>query len=97
MVAKLTVVFLIILLLQLGVLLVLMPWVSLGSFGNWNENFLLAFVSEKTGLTGLRAVVSSGWVKGAVTGLGVLNILIAFLEMANFKKSVAALEGDKSE
>jgi uncharacterized membrane protein YkgB len=97
MVSKLTVLFLIVLLLQLGVLLVLLPWVNFGAFGNWNENYLLALVSEKTGMPEIRGFVSSGWVKGAVTGVGILNILIALLEIANFKNSVAALEGGRSK
>lgn len=94
MVARLTVIFLIVLLLQLGSLLVLLPWVSFGSFGNWNDNYLLALIVDRTGMPGIRAAISSGWVKGAVTSLGVLNIIIAFLEIANFKKSVKLLDGD---
>lgn len=93
MVSKLTVLFLIVLLLQLGVLLVLLPWVTFGAFGNWNDNYLLAFVVENTGMQSIRSAVASGWVKGAVTGIGILNILIACLEIANFRKSVAILEG----
>lgn len=94
MVARLTVIFLIVLLLQLGFLLVLLPWVSLGAFGNWNDNYLLTLVVDKSGMPAIRTALSSGWVKGAVTGLGILNILIAFLEIANFKKSVEVLDGE---
>lgn len=96
MVSKLTVLFLIILLLQLGFLLVLLPWINFGTFGNWNENYVLAFIVEKTGMPFIRGVVVSGWVKGAVTGVGVVNIIIAFMEVARFKESVAALDGQKS-
>ena len=94
MVARLTVIFLIVLLLQLGFLLVLLPWVSFGAFGNWNDNYLLTLVVEKTGMPSIRLAVASGWFKGGVTGLGILNILIAFLEIASFKKSVALLDGE---
>jgi hypothetical protein len=97
MVAKLTVVFFIILCLLLGLYLTLLPWVSIGIIGDWGDNYLLAFVSEKAGLPMLRQTVSSGWIRGAVTGLGILNLLIAFWEIAHFKQSVQMLEGRKIE
>lgn len=93
MVAKLTVVFFITLCLLLGLYLTLLPWVSFGVIGDWGDNYLLAFVSEKANLPMLRQTIASGWIRGAVTGLGVLNLLLAFWEMANFKQSVAMLEG----
>ncbi len=93
MVAKLTVVFFIILCLLLGLYLTLLPWVSFGVIGDWGDNYLLAFVSEKADLPILRKTVASGWIRGAVTGLGVLNLLLAFWEIAHFKQSVEMLEG----
>ena len=93
MVAKLTVIFFIILCLLLGLYLTLLPWVSFGVIGDWGDNYLLAFVSEKANLPILRKTVASGWVRGAVTGLGVLNLLLAFWELAHFKQSVELLEG----
>lgn len=93
MVAKLTVIFFIILCLLLGLYLTLLPWVSFGVIGDWGDNFLLAFVSDKASLPILRRTVASGWVRGAVTGLGVLNLLLAFWEIAHFKQSVEMLEG----
>ncbi len=95
MVAKLTVIFFIILCLLIGCYLILLPWVSFGMIGDWGDNYLLAFVSEKTNLPVLQKTVSSGWVRGAVTGLGILNLLIAFWEIGNFKQSVQMLEGKK--
>ncbi len=97
MVARLTVIFFIILCLQAGITLTLLPWLDVGSIGDWGDNFLLAYIAQKTNLPVLREAVSSGWVRGAVTGLGVLNIIIAFWEIANFRRSVRMLEGkDKS-
>ena len=93
MVAKLTVIFFIILCLLLGLYLTLLPWISFGVIGDWGDNFLLAFVSEKAGLPVLRELVASGWIRGAVTGLGILNLMLAFWELANFKQSVEMLEG----
>lgn len=93
MVAKLTVIFFIILCLQLGVILILLPWLSIGAFGDWGDNYLLAFVAEKAGLPILQSAVSSTWVRGAVTGLGVLNLVIAFWEIAHFNRSVRVFSG----
>lgn len=93
MVAKLTVIFFIILCLLLGLYLTLLPWVSFGVIGDWGDNYLLAVVSEKANLPILRQTVASGWIRGAVTGLGVLNLLLAFWEIGHFKQSVEMLEG----
>lgn len=97
MVAKLTVIFFILLCLLIGSYLILLPWVNLGIIGDWGDNVLLAFVSEKTNLPALRTAVASGWVRGAVTGLGILNLVIAFWEMANFNQSVLMLEGKEAQ
>jgi hypothetical protein len=93
MVARLTVIFIIFLSLEVGIALTLLPWMSFGALGDWGNNYLLAFVADKTGLPILQTAVASGWVRGAVTGLGVLNILIAFWEIAHFNQSVQMLEG----
>ena len=93
MVAKLTVIFFIILCLLLGIYLILLPWWSFGVIGDWGDNYLLAFVAENTDLPVLRRTVASGWVRGAVTGLGILNLFLAFWEMAHFRQSVEMLEG----
>ena len=93
MVARLTVIFFIILCLEAGIALTLLPWLNLGGLGDWGDNYLLAFVAEKTGLPVLQKAVASGWVRGAVTGLGILNLFIAFWEIAHFKQSVRMLEG----
>lgn len=95
MIERLTVIFFIILCLLLGFYLILSPWDLL--FGPWGENYLLVFLSDKFG-SGLAKVVASTWFRGAVTGLGVLNLVIAFWEMAHFSQSVKMLESsDKAE
>ncbi|MBP6004142.1 MAG: hypothetical protein KA746_11970 [Pyrinomonadaceae bacterium] len=91
MVERLTVIFFIALCLLLGFYLILAPWDAL--FGPWGENYLLAFVADKAGTPMIRTAVASTWFRGGVTGLGVLNLLIAFWEIANFNKSVRMLEG----
>ncbi len=91
MVEKLTVIFFIVLCLLLGFYLILSPWDAL--FGRWSENYLLVFLSDQSGFPALRTTVASNWVRGAVTGIGVLNLVIAFWEAAHFKQSVAMLQG----
>lgn len=93
-----TVIFFIILCLEAGVALTLLPWLSFGGLGDWGDNFLLAFVAEKTGMPVLQKAIASGWMRGAVTGLGILNLFIAFWEIAHFNRSVRMIEGrDETE
>lgn len=94
MIAKLTVIFLIVLLLMTGIILTLIPWYNLAGFGDWGENGLLALVVQQTDLPILQRTVTSGWIRGAVTGLGILNLFIAFWEMAHFKQSVRMFEAE---
>ncbi|MFN6964340.1 MAG: hypothetical protein ACK4S4_11315 [Pyrinomonadaceae bacterium] len=97
MVEKLTVIFFIVLCLLLGIYLTLLPWVSFGVIGDWGDNYLLAFIAEKTGTPVIRELVSSTWFRGAVTGLGVVNLIIAFWEAAHFDQSVAMLRRDDAK
>lgn len=94
MVEKLTVIFFIILCMLLGFYLILSPWDAL--FGPWGENYLLVFLSDKAGAPVLHRAVASTWFRGAVTALGVLNLLIAFWEMAHFNQSVKMLQGTET-
>jgi hypothetical protein len=92
--AKLSVIFYIILCLEIGLVLTLLPWIPQGTLGlsDWGNNYFLLYAARKTGLYSLQAVVASGWVRGAVTGIGVLNLGIAFWEIFHFKQSVRALQ-----
>ncbi|MGI8494480.1 MAG: hypothetical protein ACR2L1_04095 [Pyrinomonadaceae bacterium] len=93
MVARLTVIFFIVLCLEAGISLTLLPWFSFGGLGDWGDNYLLAFVAEKAGIPILQKAIASNWMRGAVSGLGILNLFIAFWELANFNRSVKMLEG----
>jgi hypothetical protein len=101
--AKLTVIFYIILCLEVGAALTFLPWIHVFNFlptfglGDWGENYFLLYAAQKTGLQGLRPLIASGWVRGAVTGLGLLNLGIAFWEMAHFRRTVRALQGSLAE
>lgn len=91
--SKLTVIFYIVLCLEVGIVLTLLPWVHPFGLGDWGDNFFLLYASQKMGLRGLQTAVSSGWVRGAVTGLGLLNLATAFWELAHFQQTARALQG----
>ena len=92
--SRLTVIFYIILCLEAGVVLTLLPWVQpFDLLGDWGDNYFLVYAAQKAGLSGLQRVVASGWVRGAVTGLGLLNFVMAFWEMFHFRDTVRRLQG----
>ena len=92
--AKLSVIFYIILCLEIGIVLTLLPWIPQGTLGlsDWGNNYFLLYAARKTGSYTLQTVVASGWMRGAVTGIGVLNLGIAFWEIFHFKQTVRALQ-----
>jgi hypothetical protein len=96
MAAKLSVIFYIILCLEVGVVLTLLPWYAPFGLSDWGDNFFLLYAAQKTGLQGLQHAVSSGWVRGAVSGLGLLNLGIAIWEITHFRQTVLALQGNTS-
>jgi hypothetical protein len=92
--AKLSVIFYIILCFEIGIFLTLLPWIPQGTIGlsDWGNNYFLVYATRKTGWYSLQAVVASGWVRGAVTGVGLLNIGIAFWEIFHFRQTVRSLQ-----
>ena len=92
--AKLSVIFYIILCLEIGIVLALLPWVPQGTLGlsDWGNNYFLVYAARKTGIHTLQSVVASGWMRGAVTGIGLLNIGIAFWEIFHFQQTVHSLQ-----
>ena len=92
--AKLSVIFYIILCLEIGIVLSLLPWIPQGTLGlsEWGNNYFLLYAARKTGMQTLQVVVASGWIRGAVTGVGLLNIGIAFWEIFHFRQTVRALQ-----
>ena len=60
---------------ELGVFLLVFPWAS-----DWNHNYF-------SGLTfWMREVWASPYFRGAVSGLGVLNIYISFIEVFRLRR-----------
>jgi hypothetical protein len=92
--AKLSAIFYIILCFEIGLVLTLAPWIPQGFFGlsDWGNNYFLLYAAHKTGIYALQTVIASGWVRGAVTGVGLLNLGIAFWEILHFKQTVSALQ-----
>jgi hypothetical protein len=86
--ARLTVIFYIILCLEAGLALTLLPWVHPFGMGDWSDNYILLLAAQKTGLQSLPRIVGSGWVRGAVTGLGLLNLGMAFWEIVHFRQTM---------
>ena len=97
MAARLSVIFYILLCIEVGIVLTLLPWFSPFGLGDWGSNYFLVYAAHKTGLQGLQHAVSSGWFRGAITGLGLLNLGVAVWEIAHFKQTVRALEGGTSK
>jgi hypothetical protein len=83
--AKLTILFFILICFEIGALLTILPWLS---YPSWNENHLLFILADKLHLAGLSRLMTSGYVRGAVTGLGLLNLWIGIVEIINFNKTV---------
>lgn len=92
--ARLSVIFYIILCLEIGIALTVAPWWPQGMWGmsDWGNNYFLLYAARKTGIQGLQAVVASGWVRGAVSGVGLLNLGIAIWEIFHFRQTVTALQ-----
>ncbi|HYG09484.1 MAG TPA: hypothetical protein VD835_05890 [Pyrinomonadaceae bacterium] len=92
--ARLTVIFYIILCLEAGIVLTFLPWIHPFGLSDWGDNFFLVYVVQQTGLYGLQRTIASGWVRGAVTGLGLVNFALAFWEIAHFRRTTRALNGE---
>jgi len=95
--SRLTVIFYIILCLEIGIVLTVLPWVPHGWFGlsDWGNNYFLIAASHKVGF-GVQRVVASGWIRGAVSGLGILNLGMGLWELINFRRTVRALDEGRS-
>jgi hypothetical protein len=62
--------------LAAGCVLILLPWQA-----KWENNYIVYRYSS------LRQVMSNPFLKGAVLGLGFVNLLIGFREIAHFRKN----------
>ena len=96
--SRLSVIFYIILCFEIGIVLTVLPWVPQGWWGlsDWGNNYFLLLAARKIGFYGLQSFIASGWVRGAVSGLGVLNLGMAFWEIAHFRQTVRAMDADSN-
>jgi hypothetical protein len=62
--------------LYLGIALLMLPWISA-----WDSNYLLYVYPQ------IRPIVANSFFKGAVLGLGIVNILIGIQEIVRFRKA----------
>jgi len=85
--AKITVIVYILICFEVGILLLILPWRP----EYWEENFFLYYVTGKFNSALLHTILTSGYVKGIVTGIGLLNILAGLRDLFKFRESVAAL------
>ena len=91
--SRLTVIFFIILCFEIGVVLTLAPWWPHGLLGlsDWGNNYFLILASRKLGF-GVQRFVASGWMRGAVSGVGILTLGMGLWELINFRVAVRALD-----
>lgn len=92
--ARLTVIFYIVLCFEAGVVLTFLPWAHPFGLSDWGDNYFLVMLAQKIGSPTIQRAVASGWVRGAVTGLGLLNLGMAFWELLNFNRTVRLIGGE---
>jgi len=61
--------------LEVGIFLLVYPWMRL-----WDQNFLLQYSAY------LRVVLLNDFVRGAVSGLGIANLILGAWEVAHFQR-----------
>ncbi|MCS6886082.1 MAG: hypothetical protein RMM17_13585 [Acidobacteriota bacterium] len=88
--AKLTIIFYILICFEVGIILLILPWHTY-----WEENFFLYYAAAKLHWQWLIDFAHSGYVRGAVSGIGIINLLIGCWEIVDFRKTVTALSPEK--
>lgn len=84
--AKISVIVYILICLEVGVLLAYLPWSPF-----WYENFFLSFLVHKLHASWIVPILHSGYVKGAISALGFVNILAGLRDIFKFRESVHQL------
>ncbi|MFN8009192.1 MAG: hypothetical protein U0V70_19630 [Terriglobia bacterium] len=78
MVSKILVVVFIFFCFELGLFLIIFPWSQY-----WENNFFLSYAPY------FRELVLSNYCRGAISGLGIVDVGIGILEAMHFKQAVA--------
>ena len=91
--SRLSVIFYIILCFEIGIVLTVLPWLQHGWLGlsDWGSNYFLLLAARETGY-GLQRFIASGWVRGAVSGIGIINLAMGIWELVHFRQTVRALD-----
>ena len=71
---------------EIGLFLVFVPWSQL-----WEHNVLLAYSLH------LRGLLLNNFVRGAVSGLGVVDLVLGFSELGRFWKSLKIVNRSTTE
>jgi hypothetical protein len=61
--------------LEIGIFLIIFPWLD-----GWDRNYFSNFNSQ------MRALWASPYFRGAISGLGLINVYIAFLELFRLRR-----------
>ena len=67
---------------EIGLFLLFVPWSAL-----WEHNVLLTYS------VGLRGFLLNNFVRGAISGLGLVDVVLGLAELARFWKSVKIVQG----
>ena len=84
--AKITVVVYILISFEIGILLMIIPWKPY-----WDDNFFLYFITGKLHAAWMATFLKHKLVRGAVSGLGLLNILAGIYDIIKFRESARKL------
>jgi len=71
---------------EVGLFLIMFPWST-----PWNDNLFL------NSIPGLKDILMSYYTRGAVSGLGFVNVLVAIGEAWHFRKRIRDLESHETE
>src|SRR5207253_2466599 len=77
---------------EIGALLVFIPWLKF-----WDENFFLYYAATRLHWQGLIDLMHSGYMRGGVSGLGIINLVIGFWEIKNFNRTVSTISEEEKE
>jgi len=78
--AKVTIVLYILVFFELGAVLIVSPWNTF-----WSDNLFLAYLVQHLNAPGLLVIMNSSSIRLAVTGLGIVNVLLGIWEAFHFK------------
>jgi hypothetical protein len=71
---------------EVGLFLIMFPWST-----TWDSNFFL------NSIPGLKEILMSYYVRGAISGLGLVNVFMAIGEAWHFRKRIRELETHENE